>query len=133
MNLLLKIQFQFLEDLKEKYEVYHGIRISDGAIVSAAVLSDRYISDRFLPDKAIDLIDEAAAMIRTEIDSMPSELDELTRKSMQLEIEREALKKEDDEASKERLKALEKELAEINANKAVLKSQWEVEKQEIEK
>lgn len=122
-----------LRGLKEKYEVYHGIRISDGAIVSAAVLSDRYISDRFLPDKAIDLIDEAAAMIRTEIDSMPSELDELTRKSMQLEIEREALKKEDDEASKERLKALEKELAEINANKAVLKSQWEVEKQEIEK
>lgn len=122
-----------LRGLKEKYEVYHGIRISDGAIVSAAVLSDRYISDRFLPDKAIDLIDEAAAMIRTEIDSMPSELDELTRKSMQLEIEREALKKEDDEASKERLKALEKELAEINANKAVLKSQWEIEKQEIEK
>lgn len=122
-----------LRGLKEKYEVYHGIRISDGAIVSAAVLSDRYISDRFLPDKAIDLIDEAAAMIRTEIDSMPSELDELTRKSMQLEIEREALKKEDDEASKERLKALEKELAEINANKSVLKSQWEVEKQEIEK
>lgn len=122
-----------LRGLKEKYEVYHGIRISDGAIVSAAVLSDRYISDRFLPDKAIDLIDEAAAMIRTEIDSMPSELDELTRKSMQLEIEREALKKEDDEASKERLKALEKELAEINANKAVLKSQWEVEKKEIEK
>ena len=122
-----------LRGLKEKYEVYHGIRISDGAIVSAAVLSDRYISDRFLPDKAIDLIDEAAAMIRTEIDSMPSELDELTRKSMQLEIEREALKKEDDDASKERLKALEKELSEINANKSVLKSQWEVEKQEIEK
>lgn len=122
-----------LRGLKEKYEVYHGIRISDGAIVSAAVLSDRYIADRFLPDKAIDLIDEAAAMIRTEIDSMPSELDELTRKSMQLEIEREALKKEDDDASKERLKALEKELSEINSNKAVLKSQWEVEKQEIEK
>ncbi|WP_300358884.1 ATP-dependent chaperone ClpB [Fusobacterium sp.] len=122
-----------LRGLKEKYEVYHGIRISDGAIVSAAVLSDRYISDRFLPDKAIDLIDEAAAMIRTEIDSMPSELDELTRKSMQLEIEREALKKEDDEASQERLKALEKELAEINSKKSVLKSQWEVEKQEIEK
>lgn len=122
-----------LRGLKEKYEVYHGIRISDGAIVSAAVLSDRYIADRFLPDKAIDLIDEAAAMIRTEIDSMPSELDELTRKSMQLEIEREALKKEDDEASKERLNALEKELSEINSKKAVLKSQWEVEKQEIEK
>ena len=110
-----------LRGLKEKYEVYHGIRISDGAIVSAAVLSDRYISDRFLPDKAIDLIDEAAAMIRTEIDSMPSELDELTRKSMQLEIEREALKKEDDDASKERLVNLEKELAEVNSKKAVFK------------
>ncbi|NME35264.1 ATP-dependent chaperone ClpB [Fusobacterium sp. FSA-380-WT-3A] len=122
-----------LRGLKEKYEVYHGIRISDGAIVSAAVLSDRYISDRFLPDKAIDLIDEAAAMIRTEIDSMPSELDELTRKSMQLEIEREALKKEDDDASKERLIALEKELAEINSKKSVLKSQWDVEKQGVEK
>lgn len=122
-----------LRGLKEKYEVYHGIRISDGAIVSAAVLSDRYISDRFLPDKAIDLIDEAAAMIRTEIDSMPSELDELTRKSMQLEIEREALKKEDDDASKERLVALEKELAEINSKKSVLKSQWDVEKQGVEK
>ncbi|MCI6152105.1 MAG: ATP-dependent chaperone ClpB [Fusobacterium perfoetens] len=122
-----------LRGLKEKYEVYHGIRISDGAIVSAAVLSDRYIADRFLPDKAIDLIDEAAAMIRTEIDSMPSELDELTRKSMQLEIEREALKKEDDDASKERLVALEKELAEINSKKSVLKSQWDVEKQGVEK
>ena len=122
-----------LRGLKEKYEVYHGIRISDGAIVSAAVLSDRYISDRFLPDKAIDLIDEAAAMIRTEIDSMPSELDELTRKSMQLEIEREALKKEDDDASKERLVNLEKELAEVNSKKAVLKSQWEVEKEGVDK
>ena len=122
-----------LRGLKEKYEVYHGIRISDGAIVSAAVLSDRYITDRFLPDKAIDLIDEAAAMIRTEIDSMPSELDELTRKSMQLEIEREALKKEDDDASKRRLVILEKELAEVNSEKAVLKSQWEVEKQQIGK
>lgn len=122
-----------LRGLKEKYEVYHGIRISDGAIVSAAVLSDRYITDRFLPDKAIDLIDEAAAMIRTEIDSMPSELDEYTRKSMQLEIEKEALKKEDDEASKERLAILEKELSEINAKKSVLKSQWDVEKQEVDK
>ncbi|WP_300331147.1 ATP-dependent chaperone ClpB [Fusobacterium sp.] len=122
-----------LRGLKEKYEVYHGIRISDGAIVSAAVLSDRYISDRFLPDKAIDLIDEAAAMIRTEIDSMPSELDELTRKSMQLEIEREALKKEEDDASKERLVILEKELAEINSKKSILKSQWDVEKEGVEK
>lgn len=122
-----------LRGLKEKYEVYHGIRISDGAIVSAAVLSDRYITDRFLPDKAIDLIDEAAAMIRTEIDSMPSELDELTRKSMQLEIEKKALKKEEDSASQERLKTLEKELAEINSKKSILKSQWDVEKQEVEK
>lgn len=122
-----------LRGLKEKYEVYHGIRISDGAIVSAAVLSDRYITDRFLPDKAIDLIDEAAAMIRTEIDSMPSELDELTRKSMQLEIEKKALKKEEDSASQERLKTLEKELSEINSKKSILKSQWDVEKQEVEK
>ncbi|MGO2118496.1 MAG: ATP-dependent chaperone ClpB [Fusobacterium sp.] len=122
-----------LRGLKEKYEVYHGIRISDSAIVSAAVLSDRYISDRFLPDKAIDLVDEAAAMVRTEIDSMPSELDELTRKSMQLEIEKQALKKEKDDASKERLKILEKELSEINSKKNVLKSQWDVEKQEVGK
>lgn len=122
-----------LRGLKEKYEVYHGIRISDAAIVSAAVLSSRYITDRFLPDKAIDLVDEAAAMIRTEIDSMPSELDELTRKSMQLEIEREALKKEEDDASKKRLSVLEKELAEVNSEKAVLTSQWEVEKEQISK
>lgn len=122
-----------LRGLKEKYEVYHGIRISDSAIVSAAVLSDRYISDRFLPDKAIDLVDEAAAMVRTEIDSMPSELDELTRKSMQLEIEKQALKKEKDDASKERLQILEKELSEINSKKNVLKSQWDVEKQEVGK
>lgn len=122
-----------LRGLKEKYEVYHGIRISDGAIVSAAILSDRYITDRFLPDKAIDLIDESAAMIRTEIDSMPSELDEFTRKSMQLQIEREALKKEKDEASKERLVVLERELAEINSKKDILKSQWDIEKQQIEK
>ncbi|WP_163468788.1 ATP-dependent chaperone ClpB [Fusobacterium sp. IOR10] len=122
-----------LRGLKEKYEVYHGIRISDSAIVSAAVLSDRYISDRFLPDKAIDLVDEAAAMVRTEIDSMPSELDELTRKSMQLEIEKQALKKEKDDASKERLQILEKELSEINSKKNILKSQWDVEKQEVGK
>ena len=102
--------------------MYHGVRISDGAIVAAATLSNRYIADRQLPDKAIDLIDEAAAMIRTEIDSMPAELDELTRKSMQLEIEREALKKETDTASKERLENLEKELAEVNSKKSLLKS-----------
>ena len=108
-----------LRGLKEKFEMYHGVRISDGAIVAAATLSNRYIADRQLPDKAIDLIDEAAAMIRTEIDSMPAELDELTRKSMQLEIEREALKKETDTASKERLENLEKELAEVNSKKSL--------------
>ncbi len=122
-----------LRGLKEKFEVFHGIRIADAAIVSASILSDRYISDRQLPDKAIDLIDEAAAMIRTEIDSMPMELDELTRRSMQLEIEREALKKEKDKASLERLNALEKELSEINSKKDVFAAQWELEKSEISK
>lgn len=120
-----------LRGLKEKFEMYHGVRISDSAIVSAATLSNRYIADRQLPDKAIDLIDEAAAMIRTEIDSMPAELDELTRKSMQLEIEKEALKKETDQGSKDRLEILEKELAEMNAKKSLLKSQWELEKSDI--
>ncbi len=122
-----------LRGLKEKYEVFHGVRITDGAIVAATTLSDRYISDRQLPDKAIDLIDEAAAMIRTEIDSMPEELDELTRRGMQLEIEREALKKEKDRASKERLETLNKELAEIRDRKVHLQSQWELEKEEIKK
>ncbi|ADO84538.1 ATP-dependent chaperone ClpB [Ilyobacter polytropus] len=120
-----------LRGLKEKYEVYHGIRISDSAIVSASTLSHRYISDRFLPDKAIDLIDEAAAMIRTEIDSMPNELDELTRRALQLEIEKEALKKEKDKGSQERLGILEKELSELNSKKSILKSQWDLEKNEI--
>lgn len=122
-----------LRGLKEKFEMYHGVRITDSAIVSAATLSNRYIADRQLPDKAIDLIDEAAAMIRTEIDSMPAELDELTRKSMQLEIEREALKKETDQGSKDRLEILEKELAEMNAKKSLVKSQWELEKRDITK
>ncbi|SJZ74909.1 ATP-dependent Clp protease ATP-binding subunit ClpB [Cetobacterium ceti] len=122
-----------LRGLKEKFELYHGIRITDGAIVEAAVLSNRYITDRQLPDKAIDLIDEAAAMIRTEIDSLPEELDELTRKTMQLEIEREALKKETDEPSKERLIVLEKELSELNDKKSILKAQWDSEKQEMVK
>lgn len=122
-----------LRGLKEKFELYHGVRISDSAIVTAATLSNRYIADRQLPDKAIDLIDEAAAMIRTEIDSMPAELDELTRKSMQLEIEKEALKKETDQGSKDRLEILEKELAEMNAKKSLLKSQWELEKRDITK
>lgn len=122
-----------LRGLKEKFESYHGIRISDGAIVAACTLSDRYISGRQLPDKAIDLMDEAASMIRTEIDSMPEELDELTRKSMQLEIEKGALKKESDIASKERLEILEKELAGINEKKNLVKSKWELEKEEVNK
>ena len=122
-----------LRGLKERFEVYHGVRITDAAIVAASTLSQRYISDRRLPDKAIDLIDEAAAMIRTEIDSMPSELDELTRKSMQLEIEREALKKETDDGSKERLKLLELELLETNESKEKLKITWENEKKDITK
>lgn len=119
-----------LRGLKEKFETYHGVRIADAAIVAAANLSQRYIADRKLPDKAIDLIDEAAAMIRTEIDSMPEELDGLTRKVLQLEIEREALQKENDNASKERLLHLEKELAELKEAKASLQSQWELEKEE---
>jgi ATP-dependent Clp protease ATP-binding subunit ClpB len=121
-----------LRGLKPKLEVYHGIRITDASLVSAAVLSNRYITDRMLPDKAIDLVDEAGAMIRTEVDSMPSELDELTRKTMQLEIEKEALKKETDEGSMQRLAILDKELAEMNEKKNVLKSQWELERSELQ-
>jgi ATP-dependent Clp protease ATP-binding subunit ClpB len=121
-----------LRGLKERYEVHHGVRIQDGALVGAAVLSHRYISDRFLPDKAIDLIDEAAAMIRTEIDSMPAELDEITRRVMQLEIEQQALKKEKDKASRERLVILKKELSELKSKGDTLKAQWDKEKQEIE-
>ncbi len=120
-----------LRGLKERYEVHHGVRIRDGALVSAAVLSHRYISDRFLPDKAIDLVDEAAAKLRTEIDSMPSELDEMLRRVMQLEIEREALKKEADEASRERLARLEKELADLKAESDELKVRWDSEKEAI--
>ena len=100
-----------LRGLKEKYEAHHGVRIKDAALVAAATLSNRYITDRFLPDKAIDLVDESAAKLRTEIDSMPQELDEVSRRVMQLEIEREALRKEDDSASRRRLEELEKELA----------------------
>lgn len=118
-----------LRGLKDRYETHHKLRIKDSAIVTAAVLSDRYISDRFLPDKAIDLIDEASARLRTEIDSMPAELDEVTRKIMQLEIEREALKKEKDAASKERLKKLEKDLADFKAERDALRAQWESEKE----
>lgn len=120
-----------LRGLKERFEVHHGVRISDAAIVEAVVLSTRYISDRQLPDKAIDLIDEAAAMIRTEIDSMPAELDEIKRRVMQLEIEREALRKESDAASRERLEKLENELAGLREEQAGLMGQWEKEKGSI--
>ena len=122
-----------LRGLKERYEIHHGVRIQDGALVSAAVLSHRYISDRFLPDKAIDLMDEAAAMVRTEIDSQPAELDELNRKVMQLEIEQEALKKESDDASKARLEELKKDLSELKEKKNVLNAQWQKEKEAIKK
>ena len=118
---------------KERYEVHHGVRIKDAALVAAAVLSDRYITDRFLPDKAIDLVDEAAARLRTEIDSMPAELDEITRRILQLEIEREALKKETDAASRDRLEKLEKELADLQAQAETLREQWEREKAAIER
>ena len=117
-----------LRGLKEKYEAHHGVRIKDSALVAAAVLSNRYISDRFLPDKAIDLVDEAAAKLRTEIDSMPQELDELTRRVMQLEIEREALRKESDAASKQRLEQLERELADLREDQMQLQSRWQTEK-----
>ena len=121
-----------LRGLKERYEVYHGVKITDSALVSAATLSDRYISDRFLPDKAIDLVDEACAMIKTELDSMPAELDELSRKIMQMEIEEAALKKETDHLSKDRLAELQKELAELHDEFAVSKAQWENEKSSVE-
>jgi len=117
-----------LRGLRERYELHHGVRIKDAALVAAAVLSDRYIADRFLPDKAIDLVDEAAARLRTEIDSKPEELDEADRKILQLEIEREALKKETDAASKERLAKLEEELGELRAESEQLRAQWEAEK-----
>jgi ATP-dependent Clp protease ATP-binding subunit ClpB len=120
-----------LRGLKERYEVHHGVRIKDAALVSAAVLSHRYITDRSLPDKAIDLVDEAAAKMRIEIDSMPGELDELERRKIQLEIEREALKKESDQASKDRLDRLEKELADIKENADVLRAQWQSEKEAL--
>jgi ATP-dependent Clp protease ATP-binding subunit ClpB len=122
-----------LRGLRERYEGHHGVRIKDSALVAAAVLSQRYISDRFLPDKAIDLVDEAAAKLRTEIDSMPAELDESLRRQMQLEIEREALKKESDAASRERLKKIEKELAELKTGSASLKAQWQADQEAIKK
>ncbi len=122
-----------LRGLRERYEIHHGVRIKDSALVAAAVLSNRYITDRFLPDKAIDLVDEAAAKLRTEIDSMPTELDEILRRIMQLEIEREALKKESDAASKERLKKLEKELANLKSESDALKAQWQAEKEAVQR
>ena len=122
-----------LRGLKERYEVFHGVKITDGALVGAATLSDRYISDRFLPDKAIDLVDEACALIKTELDSMPAELDEMQRKIMQMEIEVAALKKEDDRLSKERLEHLNQELAELRESFAGKKAQWDNEKVGIER
>ena len=122
-----------LRGIKERYEVFHGVKISDGALVSAAVLSNRYITDRFLPDKAIDLVDEACAMIKTELDSMPVEVDEITRKIMQLEIEGTALKKEEDNLSKQRLADLQAELAELKDQANSLKAKWENEKAAVEK
>ncbi|MCM1542951.1 MAG: ATP-dependent chaperone ClpB [Blautia sp.] len=122
-----------LRGLKERYEVYHGVKIMDNALVSAAVLSNRYISDRFLPDKAIDLVDEACALIKTELDSMPTELDELQRRIMQMEIEEAALKKEDDRLSVERLASLQKELAEYKDEFAAKKAQWDNEKASVDR
>jgi ATP-dependent Clp protease ATP-binding subunit ClpB len=122
-----------LRGLKERYEVHHGVKIQDGALVASAVLSNRYVSDRFLPDKAIDLVDEACAMIRTEIDSMPTDLDEISRRIMQLEIEEAALKKEKDRSSHERLENIQKELAELRAKADGMRAQWEAEKQAIKK
>ena len=122
-----------LRGLKERYEVYHGVKITDGALVAAATLSNRYISDRFLPDKAIDLVDEACALIKTELDSMPAEMDELRRKIMQLEIEEAALKKEEDRLSKERLEHLQQELAELREQYSKQKAQWDNEKHSVER
>ena len=122
-----------LRGLKERYEVFHGVKITDGALVSAATLSNRYISDRFLPDKAIDLVDEACALIKTELDSMPTELDDVQRRIMQMEIEEAALKKEEDRLSRERLEDLQKQLAELREEFAVKKAKWDNEKASVEK
>ncbi len=122
-----------LRGLRERYEVHHGVRITDSALVAAAVLSNRYIADRFLPDKAIDLIDEAASRLRMEIDSMPAELDEVQRRVMQLEIERQALRKETDKASIDRLAKLEKELADLKEQQRTLTAHWTHEKDAIQK
>src|SRR5690606_5528249 len=121
-----------LRGLRERYEIHHGVRLKDAALVAAAVLSHRYIADRFLPDKAIDLVDEAASKLRMEIDSMPAELDEVERRIMQLEIEREALRKETDEASRERLERLERELADLKETRTQLAAHWDQEKAAIQ-
>jgi len=121
-----------LRGLKERYEVHHGVRITDGAIVAAAELSSRYISDRFLPDKAIDLVDEAASKLRIEIDSMPEELDDVERKIKQLEIEREAIKRERDDGSKDRLAVIEQDIAEQNQVRSDLRAHWLLEKELIQ-
>ena len=128
---LIHISIAILRGLKERYEVYHGVKIQDQAIIAAATLSNRYISDRFLPDKAIDLVDEACAMIRTEMDSMPTELDVIQRKIIQHEIEEAALKKEDDKLSKEHLQEIQKELAEMRENFSALQAKWQNEKDAI--
>ncbi len=122
-----------LRGLRERFEVFHGVKIQDSALVAAVVLSHRYITDRFLPDKAIDLVDEACAMLRTEIDSMPAELDELTRRVMRLEIEEAALAKEKDPASKGRLEELRKELADLRGQADAMRAQWEAERQALRK
>jgi ATP-dependent Clp protease ATP-binding subunit ClpB len=122
-----------LRGLRERYEIHHGVKFKDAALVAAAVLSNRYISDRFLPDKAIDLMDEAASKLRMEIDSMPAELDELERRIMQLEIEREALRKEKDKASKERLSRIDKELADLKEERGTLAAHWQQEKDAIQR
>lgn len=121
-----------LRGLKERYEVFHGVKITDGSLVAAAVLSNRYISDRFLPDKAIDLVDEACALIKTELDSLPAELDEVSRKIMQLEIEEAALKREDDHLSKERLAAIQKEIAQLREDFQIQKAKWENDKKDVD-
>jgi ATP-dependent Clp protease ATP-binding subunit ClpB len=122
-----------LRGLRERLEVFHGVKIQDAALVAAVTLSHRYISDRFLPDKAIDLVDEACAMLRTEIDSMPAELDELTRRVTRLEIEEAALAKENDAASKSRLEELRRELADVRAEADALRAQWEAERHALRK
>ncbi len=130
---LVEDTISILRGLKERYEVFHGVKITDSALVAAATLSDRYISDRFLPDKAIDLVDEACALIKTELDSMPTELDEMRRKIMQMEIEEAALKKENDRLSQDRLVALQKEMAELRDSFNAQKAQWDNEKSTVER